>query len=119
MRSFGVWVKDNPDFAARFDVIMCDEAHNIVVFPTYSSHPNFSSIVRDAICGAAVNPNIMVVSITATPEPLEKLACLQHIISIEASKLRQVKGFMPRKGRSGPKGRGFESRQFDQVASDV
>ena len=67
---FGVWVKDNPDFAASFEVIICDEAHNIVVFPNYSPQPNFASIARDAICEAAANPNIIVVGITATPEPL-------------------------------------------------
>ena len=33
---FGVWVNENPDFATRFEVIICDEAHNIVVFPTFS-----------------------------------------------------------------------------------
>jgi hypothetical protein len=32
---FGVWVNENPDFATRFEVIICDEAHNIVVFPTF------------------------------------------------------------------------------------
>ena len=55
---FGVWVKDNPDFAANFEVIICDEAHNIVVFPNYSPQPNFASIARDAICKAAINPAI-------------------------------------------------------------
>lgn len=86
---FGVWVRDNPAFAARFEVIICDEAHNIVVFPTFSPQPNFASIARDAICKAAANPAIMVVGITATPEPLEKLACSQHIVPIDASQLRQ------------------------------
>lgn len=86
---FGVWVRDNPAFAARFEVIICDEAHNIVVFPTYSPQPNFASIARDAICEAAANPDIMVVGITATPEPLDKLACPQHIVPLDASQLRQ------------------------------
>lgn len=44
---------------------------------------------RDAICEAAANPNILVVGITATPEPLDKLACPQHIVPIDSSKLRQ------------------------------
>lgn len=86
---FGVWVRENPDFAARFEVIICDEAHNIVVFPTFSPQPNFASIARDAICKAAANPDIMVVGITATPEPLDKLACPQHIVPIDSSELRQ------------------------------
>ena len=86
---FGVWVKDNPDVAANFEVIICDEAHNIVVFPNYSPQPNFASIARDAICEAAANPNIMVVGITATPEPLEKLRCPIYQVPIDTSELRQ------------------------------
>lgn len=86
---FGVWIKDNPDFAANFEVIICDEAHNIVVFPNYSPQPNFASIARDAICEAAANPNIMVVGITATPKPLEKLRCPIYQVPIDATELRQ------------------------------
>ena len=85
----GVWVKDNPAFAANFEVIICDDAHNIVVFPNYSPQPNFASIAHDAICEAAVNPDIMAVGITATPEPLEKLRCPQHIVPIDTEELRQ------------------------------
>ena len=33
---FGVWVKDNPAFAANFEVIICDEAHNIQRNPLHS-----------------------------------------------------------------------------------
>ncbi len=84
-----MWVRNDPAFAARFEVIICDEAHNIVIFPTYSPQPNFASIARDAICEAAANPNIMVVGITATPEPLEKWACPQHIVPIDSNDLRQ------------------------------
>lgn len=86
---FGVWVKDNPDFTANFEVIICDEAHNIVIFPTYSPQPNFASIARDAICDAAANSDTMVVGITATPESLDKLACPQHIVPIDTAELRQ------------------------------
>ena len=86
---FGVWVRDNPAFATNFEVIICDEAHNIVVFPTYSPEPNFASIARDAICEADANPNIMVVGITATPEPLKNLYCPQHIVPVNTNELRQ------------------------------
>jgi hypothetical protein len=90
---FGVWVRENPDFAARFEVIICDEAHNIVVFPNYSPQPNFASIARDAIYKAAANPNIMVVGITATPEPLEKLRCPIYQVPIDAAELRQYENY--------------------------
>ena len=72
---FGAWIQRNPDFAANFEVIICDEAHNIVLFPTYSPEPNFASIARDAICEAVSGGRTLVVGITATPKPLERLAC--------------------------------------------
>lgn len=90
---FGVWVKANPDFGANFEVIICDEAHNIVVFPNYSPQPNFASIARDAICEAAANPSIMVVGITATPEPLEKLRCPIYQVPIDVAELRQYENY--------------------------
>lgn len=86
---FGAWIQRNPDFAANFEVIICDEAHNIVLFPTYSPEPNCASIARDAICEAATGGRTLVVGITATPEPLERLACPQHIVPIDQSVLRQ------------------------------
>lgn len=86
---FGAWVRHNPNFAANFEVIICDEAHNIVLFPTYSPEPNCTSIARDAICEAATGGRTLVVGITATPKPLERLACPQHIVPIDQSILRQ------------------------------
>lgn len=86
---FGVWVSREPAFAARFDIIICDEAHNIVVFPTFSPQPNFASIARDAICEAAQRGKTLVVGMTATPEPLERLNCPINRIPIDASNLRQ------------------------------
>ena len=88
---FGAWVKRQPDFAARFEVIICDEAHNITTFPSYSPEPNFASIARDAICETVSQGRALVVGITATPEPLERLNCLQHIVPIDQASLRQYK----------------------------
>lgn len=86
---FGVWVRDNPDFASCFEVIICDEAHNIVTFPNYSPQPNFASIARDAICKAVSDGRTLVVGITATPEPLANLCCPLFSIPIDQSALRQ------------------------------
>ncbi len=84
---FGVWVKHNPAFADFFEVIICDEAHNISIFPNYGPQPNFGSFARDALCAAVART--LVVGMTATPEPLEKLACAQYVVPVDASQLRQ------------------------------
>lgn len=82
-------MRNDPGFAANFEVIICDEAHNIVVFPTYSPQPNFASMARDALCEAAKIGKTLVVGLTATPEPLEKLNCPITRIPIDTSVLRQ------------------------------
>lgn len=86
---FGVWMSHNPQLRDFFDIIVCDEAHNIPVFPTYSPQPNFASIARDHLCYIAEHTDTLVVGITATPEPLEKLACAQYMVPIDTSALRQ------------------------------
>lgn len=86
---FGVWVRNDPGFAANFDIIICDEAHNIVVFPTYSPQPNFAGIARDALCEAAQSGKTLVVGMTATPKPLDRLNCPINRIPVDTSPLRQ------------------------------
>lgn len=54
---FGVWAKHNPDFAAFFEVILCDEIHNLVIFPTFGkdkTQPNYAEIARNAIINAVL-----------------------------------------------------------------
>ena len=86
---FGVWEKHNPGFHSFFDVIICDEAHNIITFPNYSPQPNYASIARDAICDAVYNCDTLVIGMTATPEKLQKLNCRINRMPIDVSKLRQ------------------------------
>ena len=86
---FGVWMRHNPQLVSYFDIIVCDEAHNIPVFPTFSPQPNFASIARDNLCYIAEHTNTLVVGITATPEPLEKLSCAQYMVPIDTDVLRQ------------------------------
>ena len=38
---FGVWEYHNPGFHAFFDVIICDEAHNMVKFPNFKEKKAF------------------------------------------------------------------------------
>ena len=93
---FGVWEYHNPGFHSFFDVIICDEAHNMVKFPNFKEKKkdqkpkiNYAAIARDAICRAAWECNTLVVGMTATPKALNKLNCLIYPIPIDESKLRR------------------------------
>ena len=86
---FGMWVADNPNFATNFEVIICDEAHNLIEYCRYKSEPNPTSIARDALCRAAKGGKTLVIAMTATPDLLEYMNCPQHIIPIDTSELRQ------------------------------
>ena len=87
---FGVWAYHNPNFHSFFDVIICDEAHNIVTFPAFCKQtPNYAAIARDALCAAVWNCNTLVVGMTATPDKLIKLNCRINQLPIDVTKLRQ------------------------------
>lgn len=86
---FGMWVAENSAFASYFEVIICDEAHNLVEYCRYKSEPNPTSIARDALYQAVRGGKTMVIAMTATPDALEKIKCPQHTIPIDTSELRQ------------------------------
>ena len=84
-----MWVAENPAFASYFEVIICDEAHNLVEYCRYKSEPNPTSIARDALCQAVRGSKTLVVAMTATPDALEKMRCPQYTVPIDTSELRQ------------------------------
>ena len=86
---FGMWVADNPAFASYFEVIICDEAHNLIEYCRYKSEPNPTSVARDALCQAVRSSKTLVVAMTATPDALEHMKCPQYTIPIDTSELRQ------------------------------
>lgn len=86
---FGVWVSQYPDFADHFEIIICDEAHNLVQFATFSEEPNYASIARDAIRDAVLRRRTKVIAITATPEYLKRLKCPKKDIPVDRSRLRR------------------------------
>ena len=89
---FGVWAKHNPDFAAFFEVILCDEIYNLIIFPTFhkdKTQPNYAEIARNAIINAVWGGKTLIVGMTATPEPLSRLSCPLNPISIDTASLRQ------------------------------
>lgn len=85
--NFGVWVSLYPDFANNFEIIICDEAHNMVQFAKFSDEPNYVSIARDAICEAVNLGKTLIVAITATPDYLQRLRCPQENIPVDSENL--------------------------------
>lgn len=90
---FGYWCSCYPAFAERFEYIICDEPHNLVLFSEIGTK-NKSDIpvhkyARANICAAVRNGNVVVVAISATPKPLEKLECELKDIPIDRTDLRQ------------------------------
>ena len=93
---FGVWEYHNPGFHSFFDVIICDEAHNMVKFPNFKEKNkdqkpkiNYAAIARDALCRAVWECNKLIVGMTATPNALSKLNCRIYQMPIDESKLRR------------------------------
>lgn len=86
---FGVWVSQYPNFADHFEIIICDEAHNLVQFATFSPEPNCASIARNAIRDAVLIGKTRVIAITATPDFLQRLNCPKKDIPVDRSRLRR------------------------------
>ena len=88
---FGYWCACYPNFAEKFEYIICDEPHNLVLFSEMGKklgqNIDVHKVARSAICEAVKRGNVMVVGISATPKPLEKLACELKEIPIDRSNL--------------------------------
>ena len=85
---FGVWCSQYPNFADHFEVIFCDEVHNLVQFASFSDEGNFTAVARDSICAAVKRGRTLFVGITATPDFLSSLRCPQYFVPVDASQLR-------------------------------
>lgn len=86
---FGEWERKHHNFASHFEIIICDEVHNLFYFSKFGQEPNPASIARDAICAASAGHQTKVIGITATPKALYKLWCPKYFIPIDPSILRQ------------------------------
>ena len=84
---FGVWCNQNNNFSDYFDVIICDEVHNLVQFSTFSAENNYTAIARDSICSAVWRGKTLFVGITATPDFLKNLRCPQSYIPLDTTQL--------------------------------
>ena len=91
---FGLWCVRFPNFAERYEYIICDEPQNLVNFSEIGKwragevEVNYHKIARAVICDTVKRGNVMIVSITATPKPLEKLDCQLKEIPIDKTDLR-------------------------------
>ena len=85
---FGMWVSQFPNFADNFEIIICDEAHNLVQFAAFSPEPNVASIARNAIRDAVIKGKTKVIAITATPDFLKRLKCPKKEIYVDKIRLR-------------------------------
>lgn len=85
---FGTFVKRYPDFATNFEVIICDEAHNLFYFSKYEDGPSNALAARDALAAAACGGRTKVIAMTATPEALKYLYCPKRFIDIDVQCLR-------------------------------
>jgi len=85
---FGVWCSQYPNFSDHFELIICDEVHNLVQFATFSDESNYTAVARESICAAVVRGKTMFVGITATPDYLKKLRCPQYHVPLDTSELK-------------------------------
>ena len=85
---FGMFVKRYPDFASNFEVIICDEAHNLFYFSTYEDGPTNALAARCSLAAAASGGRTKVVAMTATPQGLKYLYCPKRFIDIDVDSLR-------------------------------
>lgn len=88
---FGYWCALHPNFALRYEYIICDEPHNLVLFSQIGtdrpSEIDAHKEARRAICDAVNSGKVTVVGISATPKPLEKLDCPLKSIPIDRENL--------------------------------
>ena len=92
---FGVWCSKYPDFADHFEVIVCDEVHNLVQFSAFGEEGNYTETAKNSIIDAVIRGKTLFVGITATPDFLyllynkkTKQYCPQYDVIIDTSELK-------------------------------
>ena len=89
---FGSWCSRYPDFADHFEIIACDEVHNLVQFSTFNNKDddgvNYTAIAKNSICAAVKRGKTLFFGITATPEYLDSWTCPQYYVPIDTSQLK-------------------------------
>lgn len=90
---FGICCSQIPNFATQFEIIICDEPQNLVLFSKIGTKNTtdipIHKIARAYLCETVRNGEVLVVAITATPKPLEELDCELKPIRIDRTDLRK------------------------------
>lgn len=91
--NLGLLVREyGPALIERFEIIIADEAHNMLQFATYSPQPNAASEARDIVRDAAISNKALVIAISATPDNIRKdrrFSYYLHEVPFDKSDLRQ------------------------------
>ena len=91
--NFGLLIREyGPALLNHFEIIIADEAHNMLQFATYSPQPNAASEARDAVRDSAISNKALVIAISATPDNLRKdrrFSYYLHEVLFDKSDLRQ------------------------------
>ena len=91
--NFGLLIREyGPALLNHFEIIIADEAHNMLQFATYSPQPNSASEARDAVRDSAISNKALVIAISATPQIIRKdrrFSYYLHEVPFDKSDLRQ------------------------------
>ena len=91
--NFGLLIREyGPALLNHFEIIIADEAHNMLQFATYSPQPNSASEARDAVRDAAISNKALVIAISATPQIIRndrRFSYYLYEVPFDASDLRQ------------------------------
>lgn len=91
--NFGLLIREyGPALLNHFEIIIADEAHNMLQFATYSPQPNSASEARDAVRDSAISNKALVIAISATPQILRndrRFSYYLHEVPFDKSDLRQ------------------------------
>lgn len=86
---FGAWARSDPNLPSKFDIIVCDEIHNLINFSNIPSPMNFTLFARYALETAIAYTETYIVGITATPSKLDKFNCAKNIILLDDGSLNR------------------------------
>lgn len=84
---FGVLTKNYPDFGFSFELILCDEIHNLPRFSSFISHnPNdtpYHKIAKERLENIINQGKVKVIGLSATPKRAEQLNCPFQYIEVD------------------------------------
>lgn len=85
---FGVLAEQYPDFGTQFEIILCDEIHNLPRFSSFTqscpSDKPYHKIAKERIEKIIrYHRNVTVIGLSATPRRAEKMDCQLNYVSVD------------------------------------